>query len=107
MSDFDPASAKTIGCLHPSARSQLLIPYVRKPSRTVCPCAFGTRTDLLSYVSNSSYNIIGKTELEYEFLYNLMDKTLLFLRMCPENNGYAEEILTRLDEMAEIFGRRL
>ena len=34
-----------------------------------------------------SYNIIGKTELEYEFLYNLRDQTMLFLRMCPENNG--------------------
>ena len=26
-----------------------------------------------------SYNIIGKTELEYEFLFNLRDQTLLFL----------------------------
>ena len=54
-----------------------------------------------------SYNIIGKTKLEYEFLYNLRDQTLLFLRMCPENNGYAGEILARLEEMVDILGRRL
>ena len=54
-----------------------------------------------------SYNIIGKTELEYEFLYNLRDQTMLFLRMCPENNGYAGEILATLDEMVDILGRRL
>ncbi|KQM09837.1 hypothetical protein AOA81_06235 [Methanomassiliicoccales archaeon RumEn M2] len=54
-----------------------------------------------------SYNIIGKTELEYEFLFNLRDQTLLFLRMCPENNGYAGEILARLEEMVDILGRRL
>ena len=54
-----------------------------------------------------SYNIIGKTELEYEFLFNLRDQTLLFLRMCPENNGYAGEILARLEEMVNILGRRL
>ena len=54
-----------------------------------------------------SYNIIGKTELEYEFLFNLRDQTLLFLRMCPENNGYAGEILARLEEMVGILGRRL
>ena len=54
-----------------------------------------------------SYIIIGKTKLEYEFLYNLMDQTMLFLRMCPENNGYAEEILATLDEVVETLGRRL
>ena len=54
-----------------------------------------------------SYNIIGKTELEYEFLYNLRDQTMLFLRMCPENNGYAGEILATLDEMVDTLGRRL
>ena len=53
------------------------------------------------------YNIIGKTELEYEFLFNLREQTLLFLRMCPENNGYAGEILARLKEMVDILGRRL
>ena len=54
-----------------------------------------------------SYNIIGKTELEYEFLYNLRDQTLLFLRMCPDTDGYANEILNTLDEMVETIGRRL
>lgn len=54
-----------------------------------------------------SYNIFGKTELEYEFLFNLRDQTLLFLRMCPENNGYAGEILVTLDEMVYTLGKRL
>ena len=54
-----------------------------------------------------SYNIIGKTELEYDFLYNLRDQTMLFLRMCPENNGYAGEILATLDEMVYTLGKRL
>lgn len=79
-----------------------LEPYEGKLSRTVPRGGLPREGEPLL-----DYNIIGKTELEYEFLYNLRDKTLLFLRMCPENNGYAGEILTRLDEMAEIFGRRL
>ncbi|WP_400206478.1 hypothetical protein [Methanomethylophilus alvi] len=54
-----------------------------------------------------SYNIFGKTELEYEFLFNLRDQTLLFLRMCPENNGYAGEILATRDEMVYTLGKRL
>ena len=43
---LDLASAGTIGRLHPFTCSQLLITYVRKPSRTVCPPVFGTGTDL-------------------------------------------------------------
>ena len=50
---------------------------------------------------------INKAELEYEFLYNLRDQTLLFLRMCPNTDGYANEILGTLDEMVETLGRRL
>ena len=54
-----------------------------------------------------SDNSINKAELEYEFLYNLRDQTLLFLRMCPDTDGYANEILSTLDEMVETIGRRL
>ena len=50
---------------------------------------------------------MNKAELEYEFLYNLRDQTLLFLRMCPETDGYANEILSTLDEMVETLGRRI
>ena len=46
-------------------------------------------------------------ELEYEFLYNLRDQTLLFLKMCPDTGGYANEILSTLNEVVEILGRRL
>lgn len=46
-------------------------------------------------------------ELEYEFLYNLRDQTLLFLKMCPDTSGYANEILNTLDEMVDTLGRRL
>lgn len=46
-------------------------------------------------------------ELEYEFLYNLRDQTLLFLKMCPDTGGYANEILNTLDEMVDTLGRRL
>ena len=54
-----------------------------------------------------SDNSINKAELEYEFLYNLRDQTILFLRMCPDTDGYANEILNTLDEMVETIGRRL
>ena len=50
---------------------------------------------------------MNKAELEYEFLYNLRDRTLLFLRMCPDTDGYANEILSTLDEMVDTLGRRL
>ena len=53
-----------------------------------------------------SDNSMNKAELEYEFLYNLRDQTLLFLRMCPDTDGYANEILSTLDEMVETIGRR-
>lgn len=46
-------------------------------------------------------------ELEYEHLYNLRDQTMLFLKMCPKTDGYANEILATLDEMVETIGRRL
>lgn len=54
-----------------------------------------------------SYNIIGKTELEYEFLYNLRDQALLFLKMQPETNGYVNGILAELDGMVETLADRL
>ena len=50
-----------------------------------------------------SYNIIGKTELEYEFLYNLRDQAMLFLRMQPETNDYVNEIAAVLDGMVETL----
>ena len=54
-----------------------------------------------------SDNSINKAELEYEFLYNLRDQTILFLRMCPDTDGYANEILSTLNEMVDTLGRRL
>ena len=53
------------------------------------------------------YDPLGPTELEYEFLYNIRDQTMLFLRMNPNHQGYAAEILTRVDEMVETLARRL
>ena len=54
-----------------------------------------------------SDNSINKAELEYEFLYNLRDQTILFLRMCPDTGGYANEILSTLEEMVETIGKRI
>ena len=53
------------------------------------------------------YDPLGPTELEYEFLYNIRDQTMLFLRMNPNHQGCAAEILTRVDEMVETLARRL
>ena len=46
-------------------------------------------------------------ELEYEHLYNLRDQTMLFMKLCPKTEGYADELLAWLDEKVEILGRRL
>lgn len=54
-----------------------------------------------------SYDTADKTELEYEFLYNLRDQALLFLKMQPETDGYVNEILARLDEIVETLQERL
>ena len=54
-----------------------------------------------------SYDTADMTELEYEFLYNLRDQSLLFLMMQPETDGYVNEILARLDEMVETLADRL
>ncbi len=48
-----------------------------------------------------------RLELEYEQLYNMRDQAILFLKMMPETQGYVNEILTRLDEMVNLLGRRL
>ena len=45
--------------------------------------------------------------LEYEHLYNLRDQTLLFLEMCPENEGYADRIRVELDEMIKEIVAKL
>lgn len=49
----------------------------------------------------------GKLELEYEQLYNMRDQAMLFLKMMPDTQGYINEILGTLDEMADTLGRRL
>ncbi len=57
-----------------------------------------------------SQNGRNTLELEYEHLYNLRDQTMLFLEMCPENEGYAkrilEEIEVSMEKMEEILGIR-
>ena len=40
-----------------------------------------------------TYNEFTQTELEYEFLYNLRDQTILFLKMCPKTTGPVEGML--------------
>lgn len=49
----------------------------------------------------------GKLELEYKQLYNMRDQAMLFLKMMPDTQGYINEILGTLDEMADTLGRRL
>ena len=55
----------------------------------------------------AEYDPLGSVELEYEFLYNVRDQTMLFLRMCPDNLGMAEEILNRVNVMVEMLADRL
>lgn len=40
-----------------------------------------------------SENATNYLELEYEHLYNVRDQTILFLKMCPNTTGLAEEML--------------
>ncbi len=54
-----------------------------------------------------AYDEFTKTELEYEFLYNVRNQTLLFLKMCPKTTGLAEEMLTWLDGKVRMLGERL
>ncbi len=41
-----------------------------------------------------SENGMNYLELEYEHLYNMRDRTMLFLKLCPKTTGLAEEMLT-------------
>ena len=52
-------------------------------------------------------NNTDTTEFEYEFLYNLRDQTMLFLKMNPDTQGYVDEILATLEEMVETLASRL
>jgi len=45
--------------------------------------------------------------LEYEFLYNVRDQALLFLRTARTNEGYVQEILQTVDAMVESLGREV
>ena len=45
--------------------------------------------------------------LEYEFLYNLRDQTILFLKMSDGNNACANVILAKLDSMVNILESKL
>ena len=58
-------------------------------------------------MSSMSQNGIDTLRLEYEHLYNLRDQTLLFLEMCPENEGYADRIRVELDEMIKEIVAKL
>ena len=40
-------------------------------------------------------------EEEYEYLYNLRDLTVLYLRMSQSNLGYVEELYSMVDEMVK------
>ena len=46
-------------------------------------------------------------EIEYEHLYNVMDQTILFLKMCPKTTGLAEEMLAWLDQKVKMLGEEL
>ena len=50
---------------------------------------------------------LNATEIEYEFLYNLRDQAMLFLKMNPNTQGYVDEILASLEEMVETLANRL
>ena len=52
-----------------------------------------------------SYNIIGKTELEYEFLFNLRDQTLLFLGCARRTTGMRERYWQHWTRWSTRLGR--
>ena len=54
-----------------------------------------------------SHNGIDTIRLEYEHLYNLRDQTMLFLELCPENEGYAERILEEIEGMMEEMEEKM
>ena len=54
-----------------------------------------------------SENATNYLELEYEHLYNVMDQTILFLKMCPKTTGLAEEMLAWLDQKVKMLGEEL
>lgn len=54
-----------------------------------------------------SQNDRNTLKLEYEHLYNLRDQTVLFLELCPENEGYTERIRKELDLMLEEIVDRM
>ncbi len=46
-------------------------------------------------------------EIEYEYLYNLRDQAVLYLRMSQSNLGYVSELYTLVDEMVRNLRRDL
>ena len=53
------------------------------------------------------HNQLTMDLLEYEFLYNLRDQTILFLKMSDGNNACANVILAKLDSMVNILESKL
>ena len=54
-----------------------------------------------------SENGMNYLEFEYEHLYNLMDQTILFLKLCPKTTGLAEEMRGWLDAKVRMLGEKL
>ncbi len=52
-------------------------------------------------------NKMDPKDIEYEFLYNIKDQTMLYLDMSKSNLGYAESVLLLVDEMVEKLGQDL
>ncbi len=48
-----------------------------------------------------------KKEIEYEFLYNIRDQAMLYLRMSESNLGYAEKVLNMVNEMVENLAKEI
>ena len=55
----------------------------------------------------AEYDPLGSVELEYEFLYNVRDQTMLFLELCPEKAEYAEGILVEIEIAMERMGEKM
>ena len=53
-----------------------------------------------------SYNDFTNEQIEYEFLYNLRDQAILFLKMSDGDNARTKVILAKLDVMIKDLADR-
>ncbi len=58
-------------------------------------------------MKSNEFNMESPKAMEYEFLYNVRDQAILFLRMAPATEGCVAQVLDLVDGMVKTLGEEI